>query len=69
MNERKKKEKKGREKSGKKKRKKKKGKVEEIILKKSLEKPTFYNYRIPPTTTLLTFFEIIIDFKDMFIKT
>jgi hypothetical protein len=51
------------------KRKKKKGKVEEITLKKTLEKPTFCNYGIPLTTTLLTFFEIIIDFKDMFIKT
>lgn len=51
------------------KKKKKKGKVEEITLKKTLEKPTFCNYGIPLTTTLLTFFEIIIDFKDMFIKT
>jgi len=51
------------------KRKKNKGKVEEITLKKTLEKPTFCNYGIPLTTTLLTFFEIIIDFKDMFIKT
>jgi len=39
-----------------KKKKKKKGKVEEITLKKTLEKPTFCNYGIPLTTTLLTFF-------------